>query len=102
MSAATFLGYWVYPPYRQEVKRDLYIHDERFGSLFESKEHIAFFAFALVLAGAFVMWRAARSANPELNRLCRILYGLAAVMALAVGVMGIMVASANGFADAAN
>jgi hypothetical protein len=50
------LGSWIYPAYRLDVKPGRLDGAPLGASLFESKEHLAFFVGALVLAGATMAW----------------------------------------------
>jgi hypothetical protein len=51
------LGSWIYPAYRLDVKPGRLDGAPLGASLFESKEHLAFFVGALVLGGAVMAWQ---------------------------------------------
>lgn len=89
MVATHALGWWVYPAYRSEVKLRVYEASYAAGQLFETKEHLAFFALCLALAGVGLTW----ARQPS-----RTIWGLCAACALGAGVIGVVVSSVAGFA----
>ncbi len=96
--AATALGWVVYPPYRVEVKQRLYLHDVRLGQAFEIKEHLAWYALCLALAGGAMVWAARGERAGELTRAARVMWIAASVCGLATAALGIAVASQLSFA----
>ena len=96
--AMNALGWWIYPAYRQEIKRDFYLANPLFGDAFEVKEHLGLYALALALAGALIVFRAPDRPSPETVRTIRWTYGLSATLALIVGAIGIWLSSIKGFA----
>jgi len=90
-------GWVIYPAYRELVKLDLYRHARPIGLLFEVKEHIAWFALALAVAGAVFMAAATGARGVTLRRPIRTIYGLVFLLSLVVGVLGVWVSSVNGF-----
>lgn len=92
------LGWLVYPAYREEVKRVLYAGSRWWGELFEIKEHLAFYALCLSLAGAAQLYAARGDQGPRLRRSIRATWLLVALLSLASGVLGIYLSSVRGFA----
>lgn len=84
-------GAWLYPTYRAEVKPRLLRDELELARAFESKEHLAFAAVVLTLAGAAALFAAGEEA--EGRRLARLLLGLGWCCGLLVGLLGIFVAS---------
>lgn len=92
------LGWVIYPEYRREVRQELYLAGDWYGRAFEVKEHIATFTLALVLAGAIVTWLSARPrAGQALTPAIRRIYLTAGLMGVTSAVLGIVLASVNGF-----
>ena len=92
------MGWLIYPEYRREVRQGLYLEGPWYGRAFEVKEHLATFALALVLAGAVATWlsarpRSGRELAPTIGRV----YLAAGLMGTVSAVVGIMLASINGF-----
>lgn len=54
------LGWVLYPEYRMQVRATLYRADRALGLAFEVKEHVAFFALCLGIAGLGIAWCARR------------------------------------------
>jgi hypothetical protein len=91
LSSAFALGWWLYPTYRAEVKPALVAGSNAVALRFESKEHLAFCAAALALAGAVALRRA--GGLPEGRRAAwALLLGAWLCGATAAG-LGIFVAS---------
>lgn len=91
--ATTFAaGWWIYPDYRQGVKPGL--REELPGAMlrFETKEHLAFIATCLALAGAVALWRGGGTAGGR--RLAWWLLLCAWVCGALTAGLGIYVASA--------
>ncbi len=96
--AGNALGWYIYPDYRIEVKRHLYIYSELAGLGFEVKEHFAFFAVVLSIAGAFAAYTSASHRHPSFAHIIRICFSAAALLGTAAVALGIWVASLRGFA----
>lgn len=77
------LGWWLYPAYRAEQKPRLLADAHGLAMAFETKEHLAFYAVALALGGAGLLWL---GETRESRRLCRWCYGLAGAL-VAVNVL---------------
>ncbi len=90
-------GWWIYPAYRADVKRRLYEASYTAGQLFETKEHLAFFALCLALAGAALLFAADAEHGATLRRPARVCWTLCAACSLAVAVLGVVVSSVAGF-----
>ncbi len=98
MFAGNALGWYIYPDYRIEVKRHLYLYSFAAGRGFEVKEHFAFFALVLAIAGAFAAYAAANSRHPSLTAIVRLCFAAAAILGtIAIG-LGIWIVSLRGFA----
>jgi len=91
------MGWVIYPAYRDIVKNDIYRHARPVGLLFEVKEHWGWFACALAIAGAAMMWA---SVGPDATRLrgpVRATYLAVFLFSASVAVMGIYVSTVHGF-----
>lgn len=97
MLLANAAGWLVYPAYREEVKGRLFEVSVTYGRLFETKEHLAFYALCLALSGAVLMWAGDVKHGAALRRPARITWALCFVCALAAGALGVVTASAAGF-----
>ena len=98
MFAGNALGWYIYPDYRIEVKRHLYLYSEAAGLGFEVKEHFAFFAVVLSIAGAYAAFVSASQRHPSLTAIVRLSFAAAAILGtIAIG-LGIWIVSLNGFA----
>jgi hypothetical protein len=95
--AANVLGWVIYPAYREEVKLDLYRHARPIGLLFEVKEHLAWFAFALAAAGLVLTWASGRPEGAWLKGGVARLYLVMGVLMVLTSVMGVWIASVHGF-----
>lgn len=93
-------GAWLYGPYRQYLRQPIFADAPSIGLLFERKEHLAFGAIVLAWAGALAYW-AARRAGPDVREpLATIAFRSfvgSAVLALAVAVLGTIVAAYRSF-----
>lgn len=97
--AMNVLGWIVYPPYREEIKKDLYLAEPFWGDLFEVKEHWAWYSMTLAVAGGVLMWLARDPVLArELRQPIRWTYALSGLLAIAVAVFGILISSIRGFA----
>lgn len=96
--AGNALGWYIYPDYRIEVKRHLYLYSEAAGLGFEVKEHFAFFAVVLSIAGAYAAFVSASQRHPSLTAIVRHSFAAAAILGTVAVALGIWVASLRGFA----
>ena len=96
--AANVLGWLVYPAYRELVKPELYAVSVTYGQAFEVKEHLAFYALCLSLAGAALLWAARGEYAETLRGPARTVWLLCFLCGLGTGVVGVLVASVRGFA----
>ncbi len=78
------IGSWIYPAYRLDVKPGRLDGAPLGASLFETKEHLAFFVGALVLAGAVMAWHGLAEGRRCL-RLGLILMGVTWGLGLGIG-----------------
>jgi hypothetical protein len=94
------LGMWVYGPYRDRIKQSIFIDARWIGLLFERKEHLAFGAILLGWAGAAAYALSVSAPEPSrasLRTLALRAFLAASVLALAVAVLGNVVASFRTF-----
>jgi len=84
------LGAWLYVPFRETVRPALYETAPRFGLLFERKEHLAFGAIVFAWVGCLAYFS-------DRQRLARRAYVAATLLAVAVAVMGTVVAAVRSF-----
>ncbi|MBO6937149.1 MAG: hypothetical protein JJ863_19420 [Deltaproteobacteria bacterium] len=101
-SVAFGLGLFIYEPYREIVKRQLFAFDRGAGWLFETKEHLAFAVIALTMGATVAAFATARQRTPEARRIRRFsaaAYGAAAVLCLVVVALGTYVASLRSFPE---
>jgi hypothetical protein len=89
ISVTEVWGWCLYPGYRDGTKRRLLIRAFEMAQLFETKEHLAWFALALAWTGAVVALRG----PVGLRRTARLCFALAAGLALTVGLLGSVVAA---------
>lgn len=94
--SAFVLGLWIYPPYRDLVRHDLTLMNPGAAVLFETKEHLAWAALAAALGGCLAALLAPR-ASFGVRRIAARAFACAAVLGLAVGVLGIHIASVHTF-----
>lgn len=97
---ANVLGWVIYPAYREEVKADLYRYARPVGLLFEVKEHLAWFALALAVAAATLMWMSQGTSGVGLRASVRTAYLWTGLLMTAVCAMGVWVSVHNGFSYA--
>lgn len=98
MFAGNALGWYIYPDYRIDVKRHLYLYSEAAGLGFEVKEHFAFFAVVLSIAGAYAAFVSASQRHLSLTAIIRLSFAAAALLGTIAVALGIWVASLRGFA----
>jgi len=91
LGASFGLGWFVYPEYRGFVKPTLLAEAPRVAAAFETKEHLAFCAAALAVAGAVTLRRA--GATDAGRSTARALLLAAWICAVTTGGLGIFVAS---------
>lgn len=92
------LGWWIYPAYREEIKRDFYLANRLYGDAFEVKEHLAYHSLLLALAGGILISIARGPEARHYIQAIRACYGASAILALVVGGLGIWLSSVKGFA----
>lgn len=97
--SSVVFGSALYPSYRGAIKRPLFLLDSRLGWAFERKEHLAFAAATCALLGLAAVELAVRRPDERARylQLARRSYGAAFVFAVAVGLIGTLVASVRGF-----
>jgi hypothetical protein len=89
------LGAYLYEPYRDNVKQQLFIHTPDVGYLFERKEHLAFGAVLLAWAGAIAYAAATRAEEPvrgSLRTFAFRAFAFACLLAVCTAVLGVAVA----------
>lgn len=96
VASAFVLGLWIYPPYRDLVRHDLTLMNPEAAVLFETKEHLAWGALAAALGGGLAALWAPRS-SIGLRRIAARAFLCAALLGLAVGLLGIHIASTHTF-----
>lgn len=90
------LGLWIYDPYREEVRPELFRTDVRTGLLFETKEHLAWIALASAL-GAGLAALVAPPKAAQVRRIAgRVFLAAAIACTLAAG-LGTWIASVRSF-----
>lgn len=98
--AVNLLGWYIYPEYRNEVKLDLYRYARFWGLAFEVKEHLAWYSMATAFAASVMVWHSHDARGIALRRPISGLYLLTFVLVAITAVLGVMIASINGFDDA--
>lgn len=89
-------GIALYPAYRAQLKRSIFVDAPTLGWMFERKEHLAFAAMAFAWAGCAAHLAAWRAEGPARERLARLAHrAFAAAFACAATVAGIGVAVAS-------
>lgn len=89
-------GAWIYADYRAQVKRPLFLTNERAGLLFETKEHVAVLVVAFALGACVTALVAPRGAT-SLRRSAALAYATAAVACVVVSALGTWVTAVRGF-----
>lgn len=79
-------GLVLYPSYRRAVKPGLLLDAPLLATLFETKEHLGFYAVVLVWGGAGLAW----AHRPQLARTC---FVLATLLMLPIVVLGTWIAA---------
>jgi hypothetical protein len=95
LSAA--LGFWIYGPYREELRSAIFTEAPRIGWLFERKEHLSFGAVLFAWVGALAYAAGQRAAGDRFTRLARSAFLISAALAFAVAALGTYVASMRSF-----
>lgn len=90
------LGAWLYPWYRQILKRALFVQSTRAGWMFERKEHLAVAALAFAWIGLVLHLRA-REGGVSIARAAHRAYVAAALFAIVVAALGTFVAATRTF-----
>ncbi|MGZ3448212.1 MAG: hypothetical protein ACXWUG_24725 [Polyangiales bacterium] len=93
--AAGSLGAFVYPTYSRQLRRSIYLASKSYGLLFERKEHLAFLAVALAIAGCAL--HLGRGDSLPRARAAWIAFVASAALAVAVATMGTVIASFRSF-----
>lgn len=101
LTASGLLGAWIYPEYRTRLKQAIFIHSPTIGWLFERKEHLAVGAIAFAWIGCIAHLAARSFADDALQRSVAVMahraYVIAFVLCVAVGCIGVAVASYSTF-----
>lgn len=92
LTATVAAGFGLYPGYRAHDKPLLLIEAFPVAQLFETKEHLAFYALALGWSGCALAFH---GHDARARRLARRCFGLAAALAFTVGLLGSVVASVS-------
>lgn len=92
------LGWYIYPAYRNEIKRDFYLTNRLYGDFFEIKEHLAYHSMILAIIGGVLISIARGPQARDYIQAIRATYGASAVLAIIVGIIGIWLSSIKGFA----
>lgn len=96
LTATVLGGWWLYPGYRAADKPRLLRDAFEVALLFETKEHLAFYALVLAWGGcALVLANERGPVSPASRRIARLLFGASAALAVTVGVLGSIVGSAS-------
>jgi hypothetical protein len=95
-TATGMVGAWLYPSYRQIVKRALFVQSPRVGWLFERKEHLAVAAIAFAWLGLLLHLRGDPS-DRATTRAAHLAYVFAAIFAVVVASFGTVVAATRTF-----
>ncbi|MES2644864.1 MAG: hypothetical protein V4850_35585 [Myxococcota bacterium] len=88
VTITTLGGWWLYPGYRVVDKPRLLQGAFEVAMLFETKEHLAFYALVLAWGGCALVF-----GPPGGRRVARLCFGASAALAVTVGILGSMVAS---------
>jgi hypothetical protein len=94
------LGAYLYGPYRDHVKQQLFIHAPGVGYLFERKEHLAFGAIFLAWAGGIAYAAAVGAEEPlriPLRRFAFLAFAFACALTVCTAVLGVAVAVVRTF-----
>jgi hypothetical protein len=99
VTLAAALGAWLYPAYRKQLKKPIFLSDFAMGLLFERKEHLAFAAVALAWAGLF-LHLSVRDGSPRSLARARAAHWSfvgAAMLAVVTALLGVRVATFRSF-----
>ena len=92
------IGLTLYPPYRSELRREIFVESMALGNAFERKEHLALAAVLLAWTGALAY--IASQKTPDGGRAARaafVAFALSFVLACVAAVLGTLVASHRSF-----
>lgn len=89
------LGAFIYPSYSRQLRRSIYVASRAHGLLFERKEHLAFFAIGLAIAGTAL--HLGRGESPAKSRAAWLAFVASATLAIVVATMGTIIASFKSF-----
>ncbi|MDP2305130.1 MAG: hypothetical protein Q8P18_03805 [Pseudomonadota bacterium] len=95
VTATVSAGWGLYPGYRAVDKPRLLRGAFEVALLFETKEHLAFYAMVLAWGGCALVFGPAPASSPAARRIARLFFGASAALAVTVGVLGSVVASAS-------
>jgi hypothetical protein len=90
------IGAWLYPAYRELLKRALFVQSTRAGWMFERKEHLAVAAIAFAWIG-MILHLNAREDAPAIARAAHRSYVASAIFAVIVAALGTYVAATKTF-----
>ena len=95
------LGLFLYPAYRSELRRDVFVESLALGNAFERKEHLALAAVLLAWTGAFAYLASMRTDNgsraARAARAALVAYSISFVLACVAAGLGTLVASHRSF-----
>ncbi len=95
------LGLFLYPDYRAELRRDIFVESIALGNAFERKEHLALGAALLAWAGAFSYLTSVRTEDSaradRAARAAMVAFSLSFALACAAAALGTLVASHRSF-----
>jgi len=95
------IGAYIYGPYRDRLKQQIFIHAPRAGWLFERKEHLAFGALALAWAGAIAYFAGASTSDEAvslpLRKLAFRAFAISCALTTVTAVLGVVVATVRTF-----
>jgi hypothetical protein len=101
VTASGFLGAWIYPEYRAQLKQAIFIHTPAIGWLFERKEHLAVGAIGFCWIGCIAHLTARSFEDDVLKRTVSIIahraYVIAFLLCVAVACLGVVVATHSTF-----
>jgi len=102
VTATGALGAYLYGPYRDTLKQQVFIHTPAVGYLFERKEHLAFGAILLAWAGTIAYAAATRAAADDslrapLRAFAFRAFAFACGLTLCTAVLGVAVAVVSTF-----
>ncbi len=90
--SAVAMGTYLYPIYRSRIKQRIFIETPAIGYLFERKEHLAYVATVLTIAGG-VFYLLGRRGDARLRMLAQRSFAISALAAWLTFLFGIVVAA---------